>query len=90
MINLFFRPSSRQRDSDSSMTSARVRNDRPPSRDSIRNRRDKSGQTRDYTDDSYTLTTESEMSFEIPTEPRGGRKNRGGSVENTIEEEDEG
>ncbi|XP_052094409.1 uncharacterized protein LOC127730185 isoform X1 [Mytilus californianus] len=89
------RPSSRQRDSDSSMASARVRNkDRPPSRDSnrSRNRKDQSVQSRDFTDDSYTLTTESEMSFEIPSERRsnrGGRK-RGGSLENTIEEEEEG
>ncbi|XP_063423913.1 titin homolog isoform X2 [Mytilus trossulus] len=89
------RPNSRQRDSDSSMASARVRNkDRPPSRDSnrSRNRKDQSSQSRDYTDDSYTLTTESEMSFEIPSERRsnrGGRK-RGGSLENTIEEEEEG
>ncbi|XP_076090830.1 uncharacterized protein LOC143062899 isoform X3 [Mytilus galloprovincialis] len=88
------RPNSRQRDSDSSMASARVRNkDRPPSRDSnrSRNRKDQSSQSRDYTDDSYTLTTESEMSFEIPSERRsnrGGRK-RGGSLENTIEEEEE-
>lgn len=77
------------------MASARVRNkDRPPSRDSnrSRNRKDQSSQSRDYTDDSYTLTTESEMSFEIPSERRsnrGGRK-RGGSLENTIEEEEEG
>lgn len=74
------------------MASARARpNDRPPSRESnrSRNKRDKSGQTNDYTDDSYTLTTESEMSFEIPAGGRGGKR-RGGSLENTIEEEEEG
>lgn len=94
-----FRPRSRSsrssRADDSSVTSSRngQKPERPPSRESARSGRRSHNQSRDYTDDSYTLT-ESEMSFDIPeTRPRrSSRDVRSGrrSVELPIKEEEEG
>ncbi|KAJ8321281.1 hypothetical protein KUTeg_001139 [Tegillarca granosa] len=89
------RPSSRASSVASNRSSRSNREDRPPSRGSIKggNQRDQGGQTRDYTDDSYTLT-ESDMSFEADNRPRKNRsslkaRRSPGVIEHTIEEEDE-
>lgn len=97
-LNLF-RPRSRSsrssRADDSSVASSRTgrKQERPPSHDSAQSGRRSNNQSRDYTDDSYTLT-ESEMSFDIPeTRPRrSSRDVRSGrrSVDLPIKEEEEG
>lgn len=97
-LNLF-RPRSRSsrssRADDSSVASSRTgrKQERPPSRDLAQSGRRSNNQSRDYTDDSYTLT-ESEMSFDIPeTRPRrSSRDVRSGrrSVDLPIKEEEEG
>ncbi|KAK3087416.1 hypothetical protein FSP39_005595 [Pinctada imbricata] len=87
------RPRSRSRPDDThSITSSRSGR---RSQDSARprTRRDQAAQSRDYTDDSYTLTTESEMSFDIPERP-GSRRGRNhghsrGSIDRAIQEEEE-
>lgn len=94
-----FRPRSRSsrssRADDSSVASSRTgrKQERPPSRESAQSGRRSNNQSRDYTDDSYTLT-ESEMSFDIPeSRPRrSSRDVRSGrrSVDLPIKEEEEG
>ncbi|XP_061164853.1 uncharacterized protein LOC133173820 isoform X2 [Saccostrea echinata] len=88
--------SSRSSRADDSLSVASSRTghkqERPPSRESARSGRKSNNQSRDYTDDSYTLT-ESEMSFDIPeTRPRrSSRDVRSGrrSVDLPIKEEEE-
>ncbi|XP_065933670.1 serine/arginine repetitive matrix protein 2 isoform X4 [Magallana gigas] len=88
------RSSRSSRADDSSVASSRTgrKQERPPSRESAQSGRRSNNQSRDYTDDSYTLT-ESEMSFDIPeSRPRrSSRDVRSGrrSVDLPIKEEEE-